>query len=388
MFRRVSPSQGSLTNYSGDIFGVPGQWVGNAVFFSGKFGDSENLWKLPIGKWKVTAAPQRLTFGAMFELQPTMFRNMAAFAVVTANMHVATLGIQSSHRTAPGELLQLTTGAGFDFQPSISRDGKRLVFISDRSGNRDVWLKDLETGQEIDLTPTPQPEGYPRISPDGSRVAYRIIENRRQVIYIVSAQGGKPEKVCDDCGLPTDWSPNGQLLLFEPGSRIPAVGLLNLASRQKREIVKDARRSLRGARFSPDGRWIAFHCETGPLTRAIYIVPFRMRGVLEEKDWAAVTDGAGIDHNPCWSPDGKLLYFLSERDGFRCIFGQRLQSSTPHLVGDAFAVHHFHAARRSLLRNVRANPSQVGLSATPGRLVFSLDELAGNIWMTKIESRN
>jgi hypothetical protein len=51
-------------------------------------------------------------------------------------------------------------------------------------------------------------------------------------------------------------------------------------------------------------------------------------------------------------------------------------------VGTPFAIQHFHAARRSLLRNVRANPSAIGLAAVGSGFVFGMDELTGNIWMT------
>ncbi|HEY1339933.1 MAG TPA: hypothetical protein VGF59_20615, partial [Bryobacteraceae bacterium] len=386
VFRRSSASQGSLTNFSGDIFGVPGQWIDGHILFSGRFGDSENLWRVAISdaKGKVTNAPQRLTSGATLELQPTAFRDRIAFAAMTANVHVWALDLERGRDNNSSKLQLLTAGAAFDSHSSLSADGKKLVFISDRSGNRDVWLKNLETGEESNLTATPDPEGYPRITWDGSAVAYRVIENRKQTVYLVSTTDRKKETICDDCGLPTSWSPDGRYLLFEPGSRIPAVSMLDVVTREKSDIAKDPARPLRGARISPDGRWIAFHAENGPVARTVYIAPFRPGAILEEKDWIAITDGTGVDHNPCWSLDGDVFYFLSERDGFRCIFGRRLDRGTGRPVGEPFAVSHFHTARRSLLRNVRANPSQVGLSAIPGRLVFTLDELAANIWMARI----
>jgi hypothetical protein len=61
-----------------------------------------------------------------------------------------------------------------------------------------------------------------------------------------------------------------------------------------------------------------------------------------------------------WSPDGALLYFLSEREGFRCILAQRLDPATKRLLGEAFPVRHFHTARRSLM--TIGDPGTMGMS--------------------------
>ena len=68
----------------------------------------------------------------------------------------------------------LTHDAADDVSPSVSTDGKRMVFESNRTGKRVVWTKDLETGQEKALTNTPSGENLPLISADGSLVAYVI----------------------------------------------------------------------------------------------------------------------------------------------------------------------------------------------------------------------
>ena len=103
----------------------------------------------------------------------------------------------------------------------------------------------------------------------------------------------------------------------------------------------------------------------------------------KEADWIPVTDGLQSEGDVAWSPDGNLLYFLSERDGFRCIWAQRLAPVTKQPQGEAFPVRHFHTARQSLKTIDR--PDLIGLSATRDRLVFSMSELTGNIWM---EERN
>ena len=94
----------------------------------------------------------------------------------------------------------------------------------------------------------------------------------------------------------------------------------------------------------------------------------------------AVTDGASEEMEPAWSPNGELLYFLSDRDGFRCIWARRLNGASKQPAGDAFAVLHFHRARRSL-RRMTGTTGLIGLSVAPGRMVFSFGELTGNIWL-------
>jgi hypothetical protein len=86
-----------------------------------------------------------------------------------------------------------------------------------------------------------------------------------------------------------------------------------------------------------------------------------------------------------WSPDGNLLYYLSERDGFRCIRAQRLDPATKRPVGAPFDVYHSHSARRSLM-----NPALhfLEISLSLDRMVFNLEERTGNVWMAKLEGQN
>jgi hypothetical protein len=81
-----------------------------------------------------------------------------------------------------------------------------------------------------------------------------------------------------------------------------------------------------------------------------------------------------------------MLYFLSDRDRFRCIWGQRLDPVSRRPVGPAFGVQHFHDARRSLLA-VGNNVGAIGLGAAGNKLVFALGEVTGNIWLREGSGR-
>jgi hypothetical protein len=138
------------------------------------------------------------------------------------------------------------------------------------------------------------------------------------------------------------------------------------------------------ARFSPDDRWISFGELTGPGQSRVGIMPFAERTVFSPDQWIAVTDDKSLHDKPVWSPDGNLLYFTSDRDGFRCIWAQRLDPKTKRPVGPPLDIYHSHSARRSLLN---ADIIPLELHVATGRLVFHLGEITGNIWMVEWKTR-
>jgi hypothetical protein len=126
-------------------------------------------------------------------------------------------------------------------------------------------------------------------------------------------------------------------------------------------------------RFSPDAQWVAFDAALDKsLNKRVFISQIRDGHGTSEANWIAVTDGLQVDAYVAWSPDGNLLYFLSERDGFRCIWAQRLTPATKQPNGAPFPVRHFHNARESLARVDRFD--LVGLSAARDKVVFSMSE--------------
>ena len=134
------------------------------------------------------------------------------------------------------------------------------------------------------------------------------------------------------------------------------------------------------ARFSPDERSIAFVARLDSGHSRIMIAPYQDETRSPESSWIALTAGTSWETAPQWSPDGKVIYFTSSRDGFRCIWAQRLDGSHKP-AGAPFALYHFHTSRRS--------PALVpfnGMDMSIGRdeIFLSLGELSGTIWMAKV----
>ena len=84
---------------------------------------------------------------------------------------------------------QLTRGPGGDFQPTWSPDGKQLVFFSSRNGNADIWKIDIESGALTTLTSDAATDINPFFSPDGKLIAFQSDRTGRTEVWIMNSDG-------------------------------------------------------------------------------------------------------------------------------------------------------------------------------------------------------
>jgi Tol biopolymer transport system component len=366
---------------------VPWSWLGEQVLFVAPLGDSMDLWSVPLSArdWHVTAARRRLTTGVELVNHPSAAADgRIVFASLRSEVNVWSLAADANTGKVTGRLEQITYGAGQKIRPALSRDGSKLAFGVGASPEKTlgaIVLKDLRTARE---TPVAMASSlYPTLNADATKIAYvQIARDGKMQIYIAHSSGDVPEKVCDDCGLtPAPWSSNSLKLLYDGG--VPqTVGLFDLVTRKKTELLRLPGSAVTQASFSPDDRWICFLATKGPGRSQVHVIPYREGSPAPpQAEWMAVTDGAAFEGLPRWSPDGKLIYFISDRDGFRCLWAQRVNPGNKNPAIAPFAVAHFHEARRSLT-NI-GGIGLVGLGVSRDRIVFNLGELTGNIWMAQ-----
>jgi Tol biopolymer transport system component len=358
--------------------------AGSATDFSGLSQGVANLWRMRLlqHRGRVEGEPQRVTFGAALEQGSVLVPGGDA---VLASSHYTLSAFEvllDSDAQPRGPLRPSFSAAGSYIMPRVSRDGSTLVALSDRSGQVDIWLKDLRSGEERAVTSTIEPERAPQISSDGATVFFGIREGPLYPMYKVSARGGTPQKVCADCGSLSDVSPQADYVLYHTGEPWSAYGL-NLTTSEKTLIVSHKYRVF-SSRFSPDGNWITFLTDAGhdEGSRRIFVAPFVRDRLSPESDWIPITDGDQRDFEPCWSPNGGMLYFLSDRDGNRCIWARRVNRRTKHPTGDAFPMVHLHRMGTHLPGSVGAGT--FGVSAGDGRLIFGAAELSSTIY--RVES--
>ena len=180
-----------------------------------------------------------------------------------------------------------------------------------------------------------------------------------------------------------DWSHDGKQLLVsqETSDHLMQISLLSAVPVSKygpaaRKIVSNPAYSLWEPHFSPDGGWVVFNAiiSRSQPTRSesiLYVTP------ATGGPWIRITDGKHWDDKPRWAPDGKTLYFVSSQRGFFNVWGIRFDPSKGKVVGDPFRVTAFESP--SLM--VPAEMGNVGLSLTQEKLVLTMSEVSGSIWM-------
>ncbi len=359
---------------------APEAWTadGGGVIVSAPLADMRSLFWVPLStrNWRVSGAPRRLTFGTIMDMQPAVAGNRVVFASLHGSLDIWSLPLDTNRAAASGGLERLTGDAVAHSYAAVSADGRMLAFSSRRSGTRDIRVKDLGTGRESVVSTTPLPATNPNFSPDGRRLVYRVSEKETSAGYQVSLADGSTERLCEDC---TDygWSSDGKRMLLV-GTSPARVSVLDMASRKRTALLDHRTYMLWNARFESSGRWVLFNATTPGRSR-IFIAPVYDSGMTPEAEWIAVTEGPW-DDKPRWSPDGNTVYFVSERDGFRCIWAQRLDAGK-HPAGRAMAIFHAHEARRSL---GTVGIGDLSLSVARDRIVFNMSERSGNLWMMNL----
>jgi Tol biopolymer transport system component len=248
-----------------------------------------------------------------------------------------------------------------------------LAYLSNRSGNVDVWLRNITTGKEIAVTATPGDESHPRLTRDGTKLCYGARERGKPVIYVASAAAkpGLPERICDDCGFPMDWSPDGKSVVYWGADPIRWF-TIDVSTRETAEVLPRVDHQIHNVQYSPEGGWLSFDV---PVERSVFITALTGRTGGARSEWIRVSEGS----HAWWSPDGTLIYFLSPRDGFQCLWAQRVNLTTGQSAGGNFAVQHFHGVRRA------PNPTSLGWGLASDKFILPLRETTGNVWLATLE---
>jgi TolB protein len=213
-----------------------------------------------------------------------------------------------------GQRVRLTETDSNERTPRWSPDGQRLVFASDRDGNRELYVIDLSValseGGDAGLTNLTQhkaPDWQPAWSPDGNRVAFSSHRDDNWEIYVVDADGSNLQRLTDhpENDFSPSWSPDGRQLVFASRRYADAdLFSIEVETGELTQLTKGERNEFDPA-WSPDGKWIAYVTQLGD-QGDVYVM--RADGA----DPINLTDSPyANDFQPTWSSDGQWVVYVS-----------------------------------------------------------------------------
>ena len=221
--------------------------------------------------------------------------------------------------------------AGEETSPSLSPDGSTVAYAVRVNNGWDIYSQRVGGRNATPIVADPQRnEGGPAFSPDGSSIAFHE-SDADGGIFVAGATGESVRRV-SDIGFHPAWSPDGKRIAFtteeigDPASRLGEATLyvVDAAGGTPKKIVEGD-----GAQpaWSPSGDRLVYWSNTGG-QRDLYTVSASGGARV------ALTNDPSIDWSPVWAPDGRAVYFSSERNGAMNLWRIAMDQSSGKATGE------------------------------------------------------
>jgi Tol biopolymer transport system component len=184
---------------------------------------------------------------------------------------------------------QLTHAKGYDAEATLSPDGKKMIYCSDKDGDLELYVMDLASGKEKRITHTLGYDGGAWFSPDGKKIVWRASRPKTEAEI-----KEYKELLAEGMVAPTNME----------------VWVANADGSDARQIT-DLKQANWAPNFTPDGKNIIF-CSNHEYKRGF---PFNMYLTdINGKGLQKISRDKGFDAFPMFSPNGKKIIFASNRN--------------------------------------------------------------------------
>jgi len=365
----------------------PVGWAGRYVYFtSGTTIEGMNLSRVAIDAkdWRVKGPAEPITTGPGIKAYVSVMRDGRVFFTdMTAVMGIWSVAARPDEAAVGADPQRLTQDLMQKFYPSISRDGAKAAFTAfggAQASKIEIRLKDLRTGQETTIPLRNVGLGqYTRLSPDGSLLAFRDTVEGKTRSYVLARGAAAARELCEGCFV----------LGFFPGNDAALVRIrpnelekMDLRTGTRAIVLSAAPDFVGDGSLSPDGEWIAWIAGEPDGRAAIRIAPVGTPAGAAPAPVTVAEAGYYLGA-PAWSPNGRWLYFLSEKWGRTALMALELDPRTKKPAGAERQVY-TPTESRFMLNMPRGNGA---ISVAADRIIFTVSEITANIYLAKPKKR-
>jgi WD40 repeat protein len=208
------------------------------------------------------------------------------------------------------EQVRLTNNPAQDVDPCFSPDGSKIVFDSARDGNWEIYIMNVDGSEQVRLTNNPALDVVPSFSSDGTQIAFESDRDGNYEIYIMNVDGSKQVNLTNNPAVDmlAYFSPDGSAIAFTSDRDGKGeIYIMNVDGSKQVNLTNNPAYDLVPF-FSPDGSKIAFVSD-----RDANFEIYMMNNDGSEQ--VRLTNNPALEGVPSFSSDGSKIAFHSDRDG-------------------------------------------------------------------------